>query len=909
LNTDRLEDLFNEALQLPVTHRSAWLSGLSLDQTLRAELLALLDADQRTDRFGAELGRMLDGGTAPRAAGSRIGSYRVVRELGRGGMGMVYLAERADRQFEAQVAIKVLHACFSPKEAQRLKIERQILVSMTHPNIARMLDGGETDEGSPFIVMEYIAGASITDAGRTGAAGTRERVAWVRDVARAAHHAHRRLIIHGDIKPANVLMREDGSPVLLDFGVARLLAHASASVMPTERWLTPTYASPEQKNGGALSTATDVYALGLLLVELLTGRPPALDAAGEVALQEVERSKRWRGDLPKVIRKATAIDPEDRYGSAEAFAEDLQRYLDGLPVTARAGGWSYRAGKFLRRHPVSTAAVTTAVLLLAVAVWQLALTTMRALAAERAATEQARVSDATTGFLVDMFEDIDPIAARPLQPGSFVELVDRGRQRLGDTRDMTFLQRSKLLLALGDIYNHLGEPLKAVDVLRHATAAADRAHQPSTVQSELWYKLGNANLIRGQLAEAESAYRTAYRHAEAAADPFARGQAAKGIAHALLHQSKLAEAQAYLDRSIADLSRVRPADDAEMLDYRVVEAELMSYDGRLEEAARSVGEVLAIMQATLSAGDPRRVSTAVIQADMLRELGDARGAEALLRQAIAAGSSVDARTSSRIAQAHSTLSGLLLDAGNWAEAREQAQAAVGIGEKRLDSTDPWLAFDLRNLGSIECRRGNHAAAAALLRRAFDIFEAVKHQTPQFHAQAKLDLAELLLEIDEQAGALALLEADPDTMRSEMWNKYRARHLGLKADWERRFGSAQRARAYLREAGALPAEAAGSAAERARLLQIQGRLESSPDAARTAFEHAAALLADAAGRPSPAQALVLLDLGELERRVGRAARARDLAVKINAVLTEQLDAHSPDLVRLRALLGGAAQGQP
>ena len=274
---ERLERLFDEGLAVAAEDRGRWLAALTIEDDLRAELAAMLLADDRsaelTRRFDAAI---VQAGEAP-LPGLRIGPYRLIRELGSGGMGLVYLAERADEQFRQEVAIKLIRGYAGPGAAQQLRHERQILAEFSHPNIARLLDGGETEQGQPYLVMEYVPGEVITEASKRLQLTVARRVELLRDLARAAHYAHQRLIVHRDIKPANVLLRDDGRPVLLDFGIAKLVDADSLRSSATQPWFTPAYASPEQRRGQPLSTATDVYALGLLLFELLTDASPDPD--------------------------------------------------------------------------------------------------------------------------------------------------------------------------------------------------------------------------------------------------------------------------------------------------------------------------------------------------------------------------------------------------------------------------------------------------------------------------------------------------------------------------------------------------------------------------------------------------------------------------------------------------------
>jgi len=242
---ERLEDLFNQAVSMPATARAVWLASLDLEPGLRDELHALLAADAEpqalTDRFDGAL----NAGIAVGQAGVRLGQWRLLREIGAGGAGVVWLAERADAHYEQQAAIKINRAIAASDAAAQLRHERQILATLEHPVIARLLDGGETDDGHPYLVMEYVRGEPLTTACRDRALDLRERARLVAQIARGVHYAHQRLVIHRDIKPGNLLLRDDGRPVLLDFGIAKLFAPGQRYATATQPWFTPAYASPE----------------------------------------------------------------------------------------------------------------------------------------------------------------------------------------------------------------------------------------------------------------------------------------------------------------------------------------------------------------------------------------------------------------------------------------------------------------------------------------------------------------------------------------------------------------------------------------------------------------------------------------------------------------------------------------
>jgi serine/threonine protein kinase len=435
----RLDHLFGEASEVPAADREAWLNALPADdQPLAAELRSLLAAHDRGGNFlqaaVEQAERGLGGGPEPELLGRRIGAYRLVRLLGRGGMGAVYLAERADEAFRQRVAIKLLPWALATAEARhRFQLERQTLARLEHPHIARLLDGGETADGLPYLVMEYVDGEPIDQFCQRQDLDLVRRLQLFREVCGAVAHAHRNLVVHRDLKPGNILVTADGVVKLLDFGIAKLLPGAETDgtlplTVAGRLLLTPLFASPEQVRGEPVTTATDVYALGLLLFRLLVGahpyrfatespvevmrvvcdqpppRPSVAATAGAAGLGLPALRRRLRGDLDNIVLKALRKEPERRYASVEALAEDVRRHLEQLPVRARPDTPGYRAAKFARRHRLGLAA---AALIAASLLGGLLATARQARIAERRFQDVRALADSL------LFEVHDAIAPLP----------------------------------------------------------------------------------------------------------------------------------------------------------------------------------------------------------------------------------------------------------------------------------------------------------------------------------------------------------------------------------------------------------------------------------------------------------------------------------------------------------------
>ena len=495
----RVRQILEQALEVSPDRRSVYLEEVCAgDKVLRREVEALIAADQQAGT-GFLAGSAVEASSilaAPEElvslAGTRIGPYQIVEEIGHGGMGTVYRAVRADDQYRKEVAIKVVRGGLGDEfRLHRFLSERQILANLDHANIARLLDGGATEDGRPYVVMEYVEGRPIDEYCDQGKLPVPERLKLFRTVCSAVAYAHQRLVIHRDIKPVNILVTKDGDPKLLDFGIAKILDPADTGVDQTVtvmRLMTPEYASPEQVRGEPITTASDVYSLGVVLYGLLTGRRPygpasrvprdivqavietepekpsaSVTRAETVTAQSVSETRdeipeklqrRLRGDLDNIVLKALRKEPERRYASVEQFSEDIRRHLEGLPVIARPDTFFYRSGKFVKRHKASVASAITVLLTLIVG---LAITVHETYVAraERAKAEQ-RFNDVRKLANSLLFEVHDAIQTLPGATPARKLIVDRALQYLDalakEAKGDLSLQRE-----LGAAYEKVGD--------------------------------------------------------------------------------------------------------------------------------------------------------------------------------------------------------------------------------------------------------------------------------------------------------------------------------------------------------------------------------------------------------------------------------------------------------------------
>ena len=537
----RIKSIYQKALDLPAEGRAAFVRQAAGDDgALANELLALLDAptddgaiDGIVDQAAREAGE-LD------VKGRRIGPWRLLDVLGQGGMGQVFLAERADDEFEQRVAIKIaswLNA--SPELIERFRLERQILARLEHPGIARILDGGRTDTGIPYFVMEYVDGTSIDRYCDAERLGVRERLDLFSRVCDAVDYAHRKLIVHRDLKPGNILVDVHGEPRLLDFGIAKILedgAYERAVTRAGSRVMTPEYASPEQVRGEPASVATDVYALGVLLYRLISGRSPYGEVAttpGSIERAIVETDPRrpstvvteptvreasvaaigattpaklqrqLSGDLDNIVLTALQKEPERRYASARQLKDDIENYLADRPVAARADSPGYVAGKFLRRNRWPAAATAAFV---ATLVAMTGFYTTRLAEERNTARLEAERATEVADFLTDLFAEADP--RRNLgEPLSARQMLDKGAERIVAELTAQPELQTALMVTIGRSYQEMRENRVSRDYL---TAALDQAGQtlgethPNTV--ELRHLLALALTHVGEPAAAETLF-------------------------------------------------------------------------------------------------------------------------------------------------------------------------------------------------------------------------------------------------------------------------------------------------------------------------------------------------------------------------------------------------------------------
>jgi len=853
-----IDRLFDAALAHPPEERSAFVAAAAGgDGELVGAVETLLRAEaESTGRYEAPALSMAEVFTAATSehegAPAAIGPYRIDRELGRGGMGTVFLAERDGDGFRQRVALKVLRRGMDTDDLlRRFVTERRILAALAHPNIARLYDGGATGDGRPYLAMEYVDGEPVTAHCDARRATLRRRLELVLEVAGAVSAAHARLVVHRDLKPSNILVTADGHVKLLDFGIAKLLDPGEGDAGHTRTGqflLTPDHASPEQLRGEPVTTATDVYQLGVLLFELLTGRAPyaapapsadalaalagrlevpkpstvvtsGTDARQLAAARATTPSHLRRalaGDLDTIIGAATHAEPGRRYASVEALAGDIRRFLDGRPISARPDTLGYRARTFLRRRPwVAPAAVVAAAFAAIYAITQVRHTA--ALEAERnEATAQAARAQEVQRFMVDLFASADPYTPADAAQGrriTVIEALDLGTERLKGTLTERPVVRASILSAIARVYQNLGAHDRALPLLEEAMALQTAVHGPES--REVRDSLTGLAVIRAE-----------------GGDPDAAGA---------LHERRLALAEA-----------ARPGDPAEIADARVRLGRHLMDRSQFEAAEALFTRVLA----EPASGLPPvvRIEATRALADSLRFRGQAQASEQPARDALALADAALGPSSVAAALARGTLAQTLGALGQVDEANRLFAAAIDTLEVTLGATHTHRLATMSNLSVLRMTVNDFAGAEALLAELVTVGERVHGPRHPAVAGYLQNLATTQLRLGRLADARERYERAATIYRETLGRDNYRRALPLLSLsglhlTEQRAGAAE---AAAREAldvlrTALPAGHAITAVADCRLARALVAL-GRPDSAAPAFARAIAPLKSASSVP-------------------------------------------------------------
>lgn len=632
------------------------------DAALRAELDSLIDQFESDPDFleapppgSEELGSSGTIDDDP-LIGAELGAWRILSRIDRGGMGAVYLGQRSGGDFAQQAAVKVIaRGMDSETIVARFQAERMILAALDHPNIASILDGGMTADGRPWFAMQYLEGASRIDSYCDDRRlSIKERLRLLLPVCAAVQFAHQNLVIHRDIKPANILVSSQDVPVLLDFGIAKMLS-ADHVLTGATRLFTPEFASPEQRSGEPVTTASDVYQLGGLLYVLLCGFRPELaapeqpsdvlpaapsarvDAEGARLRGESADSlrRKLRGDLDTICLKALHPEPQRRYRSAEALADDLQRVLDGLPVRARPDTLVYRAGKFLRRNRWS-ASFAAALFVVAIGFGAFA-----SIAASRIAEQSKAVSlerdraRATADFLTDLFTLADPTRAE--RDYTAAEMLDRGLEKLSENERLSDRERNAVLAAVGGVFQVRGDHERARQVLAEAVELARRGGVAPRDHASSLLELAKAEYRLADYAASERLAREALDIIETLRGNHVimRASALNQVAIALSDQGRLEEAAAMLEQVVEARQTLPDVDGRRNLAANLNNLGLIYSElGWLDQAEAAFDSALKIVEREFGPEHPYNAFLRHSRAELLELRGEFEQARTELRLAL-----------------------------------------------------------------------------------------------------------------------------------------------------------------------------------------------------------------------------------------------------------------------------------
>jgi serine/threonine-protein kinase len=759
----RLEPILDRVFELAPDERASYLDeACAADPDLRRDAEALLAADRDSTSFleAPAAAVLLAEHEIEAAARSRIGTiigaYRIVRELGSGGMGTVYLAERADGQFDQRVALKLIRGAPSDEVIRRFLNERQILARLEHPNIARLLDGGLTPDGEPYFAMEYVDGEPITKWCLKQNPPLEVRLRLFCAAAEAVAFAHRNLIVHRDLKPSNVMVTAGGQVKLLDFGIAKLLEAQAADPALTRTglyMLTPEYAAPEQVLGSAVTTATDVYTLGTLLYELLTGqrahrfdqhtpaafahiicdRDPVLpstaigmDDAGRAStgtrgtwfaatrLDPAARRLRRRlhGDLDNIVMMALRKEPERRYPSVEALLADIERYEEGRPVQARRDSPGYRASRFVRRHRVAVAAAI--IVGLSLVAGMLGTTYQARLAARESATA-AQVKD----FVIDLFTLADPdlsnadeITAR--------QLLERGDERVNiDLAGQPELQ-AEMLTVLGSINRKLGRYDEAATRLQRALELERTLHGDQNAKvAAILNELGLTAFDQSRMDDAERLHGEALALRRELFGPRSPevARSLNGLAEALNANGRFAEAEDLQRQALAIDSAALGPEDAEVANDLESLATILHDRGAYAEAVATGRQTLALRRRILG-DDHLETATAMNNlAGYLRRIGRLGEADSLYRAVLAFDMLRLGENHPNTATVTNNLAGVLHEQGRTEEADSLYRKVLEFDRRHFGEQHRYTALVMSNLAIVLRDRQEYTEAEQLLREA------------------------------------------------------------------------------------------------------------------------------------------------------------------------------------------------
>lgn len=817
----RVEEIYHATSAAAEAEREDLLAELcGADADIRAEVESLLRQDpdsQLLDRAGKAVATRLLDSLARKPDYTSIGPYRVLREIGAGGMGRVFLAERED--LPKKVALKLVREpLLSPERVRRFEAEQRIVARLTHPGIAQFTDAGVTPDGSPFFAMEYVEGDPITSFADARRLSIDERLELFDRVCESVQYAHANLVVHRDLKPSNILVTAEGHPKLLDFGIAKLLGAVPGEETLTRdggRVLSLPYAAPEQVTGDPISTRTDVYLLGVLLYELLAGRPPygsklketdldtfqklqerlpvppsaaigvtGSDSSDASTPDRVGRARRSRprelrrllsGDLDLIVGKALEFEPARRYDSVSAFRDDLRRYRSGLPILARAPSRTYRFGKFVRRNRAGVGLVALLVIYAGSVTWQSARLSAQRDRAQLEAARAAQVSD----FVIDLFKASDPsggsadsITAR--------EILESGVARADSLAAQPDLHAT-LLHVIGQVFLNLGEHVRSAELFRRALTIREQVPgaRDEEQRTETMFGLALALSNQDAFEPAAEMFRDviASRRRLQIEDDVITLRALEGLwatLHSLGDQEK---ADSVLAEREASLAAYGPATDPHFASTLVREGEVLIYRRDFERAERLIRQGIAVFAELGSEHDPARAAALNVLAVLLLNGERPLAADSVTREALAMHRRLYPRGNGDFVRALNQRARLLKATSALEEAEVLLREALAMSE--TIPNDGYGRVVMVELGYLLYELGHHEEAILLMKRSATEWE--ESRGPAFTVTWKrwVGVAEMLRQQSKFGEAEELLLANYEIVAAQYELEHRYPQLVIR----------------------------------------------------------------------------------------------------------------------------------
>ena len=827
----RVDAVFDALLDVPPDEQMAFAEHAAGDDPeVHAEVLRLLHAHRREGFLESPLpiaGALLDDAVVPeRRLPERVGPWRIVRLLGRGGMGAVYLGERADGQFEQRAAVKIIQRG-APGMLRRFLEERRILALLEHPGIARLIEGGVTADGMPYFAMEPVEGVPLTRYCDEHELSVPRRLELLAQVCDAVSYAHQHLVIHRDLKPSNILVTADGRPKLLDFGIAKLLSgRAGAALTDTQLpAMTPEFAAPEQVRGEAVSTATDVYALGVLLYVLLTDRYP-YDVRGKTFAELVRviceeeppkpssqalegRRRELRGDLDLIVLTALRKEPARRYQTPAELAADLRRFHDGRPIQARADSPGYRLAKFAGRNRGALAAGAAVLALLAGGL-------VRERGLRQRAELEAQKAKEVGDWVVSVFDVADPTSTARRDSGEVTAraLLARGTRRVDSSLAGQPEVQAQLRGVFGRAYTNLGLYNQAIDQLQQALEQHTALYGPHSLQvAEDRERLGEALMHLDRYEEAEPHLRAALeeRRSRLGEQSDATAEALDRLATSFQRQSRYADAEPLFRQALAirrglfgDTAvavavsfnnlgvlllqkTAYPEAEAAYRQALAIErrslgerhaltaeaeqnlAQVLQQQGQLAQAESLFRQALATKRLVLGNANPSVTINLNNLGDLLMKTGRLDEAETLVREALVLDRRMFGNSHSYVAAGLGNLAGVLKLKGEFAEAEKIYLQALAIDRERFGTAHRAIATDLNNLGNVRRLLGDDRGGEVYFREAVDQAQRTLGEDHINTTALRVNLARTLEARGKAAEAEAILRvavAKLDSARAE-----------------------------------------------------------------------------------------------------------------------------------------------